>query len=240
MWQNGEINQGDSGSVVAGKLDAEFARIQLKDDAQDTALGELKYADIITVGDPSQAKLIVSPYTMWHVLTPYVDDQTEVKKVVDHLSEELFDGRIWIRSDVMFEYRGTYISLQDLDDGYMITKAHITELEGILDDKYILADGSVTMPTGYAPTDPLSIATKEYVDNTVNEAVQGLDGAYVEHPPATAGDTAFAAPINGRPFVVYLNGVLQRRAKYSYNDSGITFSAGLDTDDEVTITVLGA
>ena len=239
MWSNNEIQQGDSGSAVSNALDAEFARIQQAENVVALKFADLKYTDQTTVMDKTQDKLIVSPWTLWSILDVMKDEVTDVKKVTDHLTEEFFDGEFWIRTDVMFEYSGAYVPIDDLRPANFITKVHLDEYGTILDGKYLLADGTASMPTGYVPVNPLDIATKGYVDAVADGVITNAKTEYIEYPPSKLGDTVFSAPLNGKNFVVYLNGVLWRRAKYGFTTSTITFLSPLDEDDEVTVTILG-
>ena len=239
MWNNGEIQQGDSGLVVSNALDAEFARIQQAEAAIALQFGDLQYTDQTTVLDKTQDKLIVSPWTLWSVLDPMVLETTKIKTVTDHLTEEFFDGEFWIRTDVMFEYSGGYVPISSLKDGNFLTKVHLDEFELLFDNKYLPIDGSAGLPTGYVPTAPLDIATKGYVDALAESVATGAKTEYIEYPPSKLGDTTFSAPLDGKNFIVYLNGILWRQAKYGFTASTITFLTPLEEDDEVTVAILG-
>lgn len=239
MWSSGEIKQGDSGIVVSNKLDSEFQRIQDKEASTDNTLATLAYTDLTTINDTSEAELIVSPWTFWSILAPLTGRVDTVEKVSGHLTEQYFDGTFWIRSDVYVEYSGAYTSYKDLGPGYFMTRAHLDEYEQTLQGEFIATNGSNAMQSGYTPTEDDHVSTKKYVDAKVSAFDAIIDSSYTEYPASAAGDTAFSAPLNGKNFVVYKNGVLQRRAKYSYSGSGFTFVTPLDDKDEITLLIVG-
>jgi len=239
MWQPGEIVQGDSGQAVSNKLDAEFTRIQTREGNVDTQLAGYVYTDETTIFNKSLNAHIVTPYTFWYALDPELVKVEASKLITDNLEKKLFDGTFWLRSGVMFEYSGSYKPLATLNDGYLMTKAHLAEFSEGLQDLFIMQDGSKQMSTGYVPATPLDVATKEYVDALATQYDTRLDSHYIEYPASELGDSTFTAPIGTKPFIVFLNGVMQRRTKFSYNADGFTFGTPLDNGDEVTIMIVG-
>lgn len=240
MWLVGEIKQGDSGQTVSNKLDAEFTRIQDYEQTVSETLAGLMYADEVTIFDRTKTELIVSPYTFWVGLDPTIVKVDQSKTITDHFSNQLFDGIPWMRMDVNMEYGGTYIPLADLGNGFYLTKAHYSEFYENLESEFLKQDGTTTLAVNYLPTDDLHVATKEYVDNEVSDAASEASTSYIEFPASQAGDKSFGAALGTYNFLVYLNGVMQRRIKYSYNPSGINFIEPLEHGDEVTIVILGA
>ena len=239
MWQPGEIVQGDSGQVVSNKLDSEFARIQTWQGNVDTTLSTFTYTDDTTIFNKSINNQIVSPYTYWLALNPELVKVEASKLITDHIENKLFDSIFWLRSDVMFEYSGAYRPLASIGDGYMVTKAHLAEFNTGLEDLFIMQDGSKQMATGYEPSTALDVATKKYVDALATQYDDRLDSHYTEYPVSSLGDKTFTAPIGTKPFIIFLNGVMQRRIKFSYNEDGFTFGTPLDDGDEVTIMIVG-
>ena len=240
MWKSNEILQGDSGLVVSNKLDAEFQRIQTVEEATAVKFDGLAYTDQTTVMDKTKDKLIVSPWTLWGILDPIIDDIDKIEKVTDHFEEILFDGSFWIRSDVLLEYGGGGFTPYDtLGDGFYLTKAHGIEILDKIDAKYLSADGSESMPTDYEPIADQDIATKVYVDYNIQALEEKTQTSYIEFPPALIGDTKFLVQLGNRNFVVFLNGILWRKIKFAYDQTSITFHTPLSADDEVTILILG-
>ena len=240
MWQPKEISQGESGASVSGKLDGEFQRIQTVEEATAAKFDDLLYTDQTTVMDRTMNKLIVSPWTLWSVLDSVIGDINKIERVTDHFTETLFDGSTWIRSDVYLEYSGGgFKPFANLGDGFYLTKAHGAEILTMMDAKYLSADGSESMPNTYEPKNDQDIATKVYVDNKIQKLEEEVQTSYIEFPPANLGDTKILVQLGNRNFVVYLNGILWRRAKYAYDHTSITFHAPLSADDEVTILILG-
>lgn len=239
MWLAGEIKQGDSGQTVSNKLDAEFIRLQANEVDVADKLAGLEYADEITVFDRTKTSLIVSPYTFWVALDPTTVKVEQSKTITDHFSNQLFDGISWMRSDVSLEYSGTFIPLEDLGEGFFLTKAHYREFYEDLEAEFVKQDGTTTMAVGYEPTLELDVVTKTYNDTLFIEMLTRAKTSYIEFDPSSDGDTAFGASLTGVNFLVFLNGVMQRRNKYSYSESGIVFNKALSANDEVTIVILG-
>jgi len=239
MWKSNEIVQGDSGLVVSNKLDAEFQRIQTEETRVDALFGTLDYASEVDVVNKAEEKKIVNPKVMWSVLDPLVNRFNIVEEVTSHLSQETFNGVSWIKTDVLIEYTGSYVPLSTLSDGHFITKAHIISLEAGILNEALLRDGSTPLPVGYVPPLPESVVNKGYVDSHVFTLTNKAKMEYIEFPGASNGDTAFAADLDGKVFVVYLNGVLQRRVKYSTLADKIRFNDPLEANDEVTIHITG-
>jgi len=240
MWQSSEIKQGDSGLVVSNKLDAEFQRIQTEEQRVDAVLVTLDYTDTVTVMDQSEDHKIVSPYTLWYVLKPLLTRFVGIEEVTDHLHEELFDGTVWIRTDVMLEYTGPYELYDDLRDGVLVTKSHLDQLKARIDGHYMALDGSTALPDGYVPVDYYNIATKGYVDDSVAILEGKYSTQYIEFPALIIdGQQLFTSTIGIKNIAVYVNGILWRSSKYSRDAFGITFTTPLTTGDEVTILVLG-
>ena len=239
MWQGNEIKQNDSGLVVSNKLDDEFARIQNVEQGFSNKFANLVYTDQITVADKTKDKLIVSPWTMWFILDPLFLRVDDVEKVTSHISEQFFDGKFWLRSDVPIEFFGTVDTIENTDDTFYITAGQVRSLEATYDNKYLMQDGSTPLLSGYVPVDNLDVVTKEYADSLVLDLAAKVMDHYVEFPPSAQNDTVFTVAIGLNNFIVYLNGVLQRRVKYSFTSSSVTFHAPLDKDDEVTIYVGG-
>ena len=240
MWKANEILQGDSGLVVSNKLDGEFQRIQTTEEATVARFDDLVYTDQTTVMDKTKNKLIVSPWTLWGVLDPIINDINNIEKVTDHFEEMLFDGTFWIRSDVLLEYSGGGFTPYDtLGNGFYLTKAHGVQMLEKMDEKYLPADGSKSMPTDYEPIADQDIATKVYVDYNIQKLKEEVKTSYIEFPPALIGDTKFLVQLGNRNFVVFLNGILWRKIKFAYDQTSITFHTPLSADDEVTILILG-
>jgi len=239
MWKSNEIVQGDSGLVVSNKLDAEFQRIQTEEARVDALFQTLDYADQTDMLDKAEEKKIVSPKGMWFVLDPLVNRFNTVEEVTSHLSQETFNGVSWIKTDVLIEYTGSYVPLSRLSDGNFITKSHIMSLEAGILGEALLKDGSTPLPVGYVPPLPESVVNKGYVDAHVLTLTKKSKMEYIEFPGASNGDTVFAADLDGKVFVVYLNGVLQRRVKYSALADKIRFNDPLEANDEVTIHITG-
>lgn len=239
MWLVGEIVQGDSGQTVSNKLDAEFTRIQTQEVSVEEKLDTLEYADDVTIFDRTKTELLVSPYLFWLGLDATIVKVDQSKTITDHFSNQLFDGIPWMRVDVNMEYNGSFIPLADLGNGFYLTKAHYTEFYQNLEETFLKQDGSTMLTTGYYPEEGLSVASKAYVDDREAAIIGTTKTSYIEYPASQAGDTSFGAALLNYNFVVYLNGVLQRRIKYSYNISGIVFTEPLAESDEVTIVILG-
>ena len=239
MWSANEIVQGDSGLVVSNKLDAEFQRIQTKNQEVDTRLADLVYTNLTTMWDAGADKLIVSPYTFWNIINPLKARVVDIEKTNKHFREEMFDGTFWLRTDVMMEYSGPYIPYRFLADGYFITRSHLDEQLFLIEDMYMPIDGSESLPNNYVPTQDYSIATKIYVDESIADARKAAGSDYIEFPRLTVGNTRFDADIGSKNFIVYLNGIMQRRIKFAFDQVSITFHTPLDIGDEVTIAILG-
>ncbi len=239
MWSTGEIVQGDSGSTVAAKLDAEFLRIQADEQEMWNKFGTLTYTDQTTVFDKEQDNLIVSPWTLWAALDPIVLAQDGIKEVTKYLSEQVFDGTFWIRSSVMIEYSGSYVPIDDLFDGSLVTKSHIVSMKGDILDLSILRDGSAQFAVEYTPVNDNDAVTKKYTDDIVSTVAEKAATGYHEYDPSAQGDTTFQINTTDKNFIVYLNGVLQRKAKFQDNGTNIVFLDPLSENDEVTITILG-
>ena len=240
MWAAGEIKQGDSGLVVSNKLDSEFARIQQDEIAVWGEFANLVHADLITINDRAADRLIVNPWAMWSILDPMQVGMSSIEKVTDHLSEQFFDGIFWLRSDVMVEYVGSYITYSDLKPGNFLTKQHMLSYKSdVLDGEYLAVDGTIHLAAGYVPSSNQSIATKKYIDDEILDIKIDYAGDYLEFPAAAQSQVFFSAPLGTKKFSVFLNGVLQRRVKYGMATDGITFNSPLDAGDEVTIIILG-
>lgn len=239
MWQNNEIKEGDSGRVVSNKLDAEFARIQTVETEYYNKFINLRYTDTTTVMDKEKDNLIVSPHTMWYALNPLIYDMRDIKKITDHMTETIFDGVFWIRTDVPIEYVGTPYTFENMRDGQYVRKADLSGYAMSLKNSFISTDGTNAMDQSYTPISEKSVATKEYVDAKASNIKSMTVSQYIEYPPAEYGDVEFNASIGTKNFMVFINGVLQRRDKYSYDAEKIVFTSGLDAGDEVTIFIAG-
>ena len=240
MWGPNEIVQGDSGLVVSNKLDAEFARIQNNEAIVDARLDGLVYTTPITILDKTEDSEIVSPYTMWGVLDPQIARITAIETWGQYLSQTSFDGTFWIRSSVMFEYTGTYVQYDDLDIGNLITKEHLEQRAPEFLESAIWRDGTYDMDAGYVPVNEQSVATKAYVDEGLDDINTRARPLYKEYATSQSGDSVFNASLAGVEFAVYKNGFLQRRSKYTYNNTSFTFNDVLDEGDEITLIILGA
>ena len=157
MWQGNEIKENDSGLVVSNKLDAEFARIQNEELRLGGKVDMLEYSDTNTVLDKSEDRLIVSPYTMWSVLTPMSADLDDINDVGKHFSEVFFDGKYWIRTDVPIEFIGVRASLDSMREGEYITKSNITEVDALYESRYLRQDGTTDLLGGYTPKNNTSM-----------------------------------------------------------------------------------